>query len=672
MAVPLDGYLKGLAALVCAAFALIVLAGGPRRASNAFLAGFLLLIAGNQAMETMRALAGRDVEALTFWFRLATVAAALDPLFLYYFASIHPERNSLNGTARVGLVATLSAAFALFAVVVAPLEIGGPASVAALSALSLFTALTYLVVLGHVLRAASAPAPHAAMRALAAAMGFAAIPLVPRVAGQAFVLATPGLSGLEAVVGRTLLAVAVTGATLALLLRWLASRPGGRQVSRALLWAAVGIALLPNAAELLQGLGIAGRLPADLNATWGVLGRAATPLRWLLFGAFVSAAVLRHEMLGLPLAQRRLGARVFLGLLFLVGAALALLLLHAATSTEPLGSLGLELVALAAALLLSQGFRTLVARAAHRVYGVPVPGDAGGSHAAYRAAALQALAEGRVPETDLALARLRSDLGLDAATARVLEGLAAQGAAWPLEPGRLVEGRYRVRGLLGAGGAGRAFLARDERLQRDVVLKEVADDKAALQEAQLAGSLQHPHVVTVYDVVPRPGTSLIVTEHLSGGSLADRAAKRPLPFEEAARAVEEVLDGLAAVHARDIVHRDVKAANVLVASDGSVKLADFGIARARLGTTRGWEQPGALGTPLHMAPEQRRGDAVSPATDVYLVARMAQAWMGPDAPAACLAVLEKAAREAPAERYAGAAEMLAAWRKAREAGHAAR
>src|SRR5439155_10583943 len=115
------------------------------------------------------------------------------------------------------------------------------------------------------------------------------------------------------------------------------------------------------------------------------------------------------------------------------------------------------------------------------------------------------LLQGREPARDAEVQRLREELSIDAPTAILLERLAEEDLPGPIAPGRLVSGRYHVLRLLGRGTAGRAFLARDATLDRDVVLKEILSgeegaDAEALREARAAGSLRHPHIVTVYDV----------------------------------------------------------------------------------------------------------------------------------------------------------------------------
>src|SRR5499425_1523469 len=188
---------------------------------------------------------------------------------------------------------------------------------------------------------------------------------------------------------------------------------------------------------------------------------------------------------------------------------------------------------------------------------------------------------------------------------------------------------------------GEVYRARDTRLGREVALKVISDG-AALdperlhrfeQEARLAGSLNHPNLVVVHDVGSEGGAPFLVTELLEGESLRHRLARGRLPLRTALELGAQLAEGLAAAHARGIVHRDVKPENVFLTSAGRAKLLDFGIAkltaprsiegtRNLLDTTLTPEglgtRPGAvLGTPGYMSPEQVRGDPVDARTDIF-------------------------------------------------------
>ncbi|HTO90086.1 MAG TPA: serine/threonine-protein kinase, partial [Candidatus Sulfotelmatobacter sp.] len=180
-------------------------------------------------------------------------------------------------------------------------------------------------------------------------------------------------------------------------------------------------------------------------------------------------------------------------------------------------------------------------------------------------------------------------------------------------------GPYEVLAPLGSGGMGEVFRARDTRLGRDVALKTLsptfAQDPERLErferEARAAGSLQHPGIVTLFDVGSHEGRPYIVTELVEGGSLRAAlggGALRPARAVEVALALAEAL---AAAHAGGIIHRDLKPENVMIAGDGRVRLLDFGLAKLRVPEKSDAQDTSArtldgtlLGTAAYMAPEQ--------------------------------------------------------------------
>ncbi|MEU4743081.1 serine/threonine-protein kinase, partial [Actinosynnema sp. NPDC023658] len=194
-----------------------------------------------------------------------------------------------------------------------------------------------------------------------------------------------------------------------------------------------------------------------------------------------------------------------------------------------------------------------------------------------------------------------------------------------MDVGRLVAGRYRLRGRVGAGSMGVVWEALDERLDRVVALKQLvvpggADPVEAVgraaREARIAARLQHPNAVTVHDVVEDDGRPVLVMEYLPARTLADRIARGPLPAERVVPIGAQVASALAAAHAAGIVHRDVKPGNVLVADDGTAKITDFGIARAAWDVTV--TRAGVLaGTPAFLSPEVARGGEPGPESDVF-------------------------------------------------------
>jgi len=176
--------------------------------------------------------------------------------------------------------------------------------------------------------------------------------------------------------------------------------------------------------------------------------------------------------------------------------------------------------------------------------------------------------------------------------------------------GELLDGRYRLGPPLGSGGSSTVYDAVDTRLGRPVAVK--AGPPALRHEATLLGRLCHPNLVTVHDAGGSGDSAYLVMERVPGRPLADVLLEGPLPPEQAAALVAEVAAALAYVHSHGVVHGDVKPGNVLVERSGRCRLADFGIARGP--QERAQER---RGTPLFVSPEQLRGCAATPASDVY-------------------------------------------------------
>jgi len=192
----------------------------------------------------------------------------------------------------------------------------------------------------------------------------------------------------------------------------------------------------------------------------------------------------------------------------------------------------------------------------------------------------------------------------------------------PLANGLVVAGRYHVEGLLGSGGMGTVYRASDALLERPVALKLLKDsaDETVLQRFRreaLAGQDAHPNLVRTFEAGLWGGRLFMAMELAPSGSLKDRLGRGgSLPVAEVERLAGELLAGLAHLHARGIVHRDVKAGNVLLAADGTAKLADFGLARAA-GDETVTVTRSALGTPAYMAPEVLDGERAGPPSDLY-------------------------------------------------------
>jgi tetratricopeptide (TPR) repeat protein len=202
-----------------------------------------------------------------------------------------------------------------------------------------------------------------------------------------------------------------------------------------------------------------------------------------------------------------------------------------------------------------------------------------------------------------------------------------------LAPGTQL-GRYEVLAMLGAGGMGEVYLARDPQLDRQVAIKvlpaDVAGDHARLQrfmqEARAASALNHPNILTVHEIGEADSTSFIVTEFIDGVTLRQRLAGKRLKIGEVLEIASQVANALSRAHQAGIVHRDIKPENIMIRSDGIVKVLDFGLAklveapsttdastRVAIGTTPGV----VMGTTRYMSPEQVRGLDLDARTDIF-------------------------------------------------------
>ena len=204
-----------------------------------------------------------------------------------------------------------------------------------------------------------------------------------------------------------------------------------------------------------------------------------------------------------------------------------------------------------------------------------------------------------------------------------------------LTPGTRL-GPYEIIAPLGAGGMGEVYRARDPRLNRDVAIKVLPEAFAKdaermrrfTQEARAAGSLQHPNIVTVFDVGAEGETAYVVQELVPGGSLRDRLARGAVPLREGLRITAGIAAGLAAAHEKGIVHRDLKPENVAIADEGRPQVLDFGLARierpfdeATL-TAQPTSAGMVIGTVGYMSPEQVRGETADARSDLFAVGTM--------------------------------------------------
>ena len=186
---------------------------------------------------------------------------------------------------------------------------------------------------------------------------------------------------------------------------------------------------------------------------------------------------------------------------------------------------------------------------------------------------------------------------------------------------------YEILGILGRGGMGVVYKARQLKLNRLVALKMIlAGEHAgsdALErfraEAESEARLQHPNIVQVYEIGDHQGHPYFSLEFVDGGSLAQKLAGTPLPPLEAAWLVETLARAMDYAHQRNIIHRDLKPANVLLTKDRTPKIADFGLAKQLEGDSTNTQTGAVVGTPSYMAPEQAAGHSknVGPAADVY-------------------------------------------------------
>ncbi|HEV3456407.1 MAG TPA: protein kinase [Thermoanaerobaculia bacterium] len=239
-----------------------------------------------------------------------------------------------------------------------------------------------------------------------------------------------------------------------------------------------------------------------------------------------------------------------------------------------------------------------------------------------------------------------------------------------LAPGSCL-GPYQVVELLGAGGMGEVYRARDPRLRREVAVKVLSRHCLADQErlrrfeheARAAGALNHPNILAVFDIGAQDGVPYVVTELLEGETLKERMHRGPLPLRECLGAARQLAAGLATAHDKGIVHRDLKPANLFLTRDGRMKILDFGLAKqlaagedSTLGT--GATLPGTvLGTVGYMSPEQVQGRDVDHRSDlfsfgavVYEMLAGSRAFAGPSAVETMLAILTREPPPMPAAR----------------------
>lgn len=203
-------------------------------------------------------------------------------------------------------------------------------------------------------------------------------------------------------------------------------------------------------------------------------------------------------------------------------------------------------------------------------------------------------------------------------------------------PDKQIIGQYELRDLLGQGGMGSVYRAFQANLKREVAVKVLPAHLAVspgyierfTREAETAASLEHAHIVPVYDYGATKEVTYIVMRLLTGGTLSERAQQHRLAghetisLSEVADILKQIASALDYAHSRGVIHRDIKPGNIMFDNQGSAYLTDFGIARLMESSTNLTGIGATLGTPLYMSPEQWRGEVIAPASDQYAVAVM--------------------------------------------------
>lgn len=260
-------------------------------------------------------------------------------------------------------------------------------------------------------------------------------------------------------------------------------------------------------------------------------------------------------------------------------------------------------------------------------------------------------------------------------------------------------GKYQIIDMLGQGGMGIVFKAHDPAIERDVAIKLLPEDVAAddnalrrfREEAKVAGKLNHPNIVSIYEIGQEGNNYYLVMELVPGGSADDGLIKHgAFSVLDATRMLIDACKGLSAAHAAGMIHRDIKPANLMRTADGVAKLTDFGLAKALSNRTQQLTQTGmVVGTPYFMSPEQCEARAIDTRSDIYSlgasyynlltgrnpyeesesVMQIMYAHchgqvpdpraVSPAIPPACSAIVARAMAKAPADRYQSAAQMQA-------------
>src|SRR5262245_41694573 len=199
-------------------------------------------------------------------------------------------------------------------------------------------------------------------------------------------------------------------------------------------------------------------------------------------------------------------------------------------------------------------------------------------------------------------------------------------------------GSLEITALLGKGGMGEVYRARDAKLKRDVAIKFLSDEFSRdtdrvsrfQREAEVLASLNHPNIAAIYDVQEANGSRFLILELIEGETLADRIARGPIPVTDALEIAKNICEALEAAHEKGIIHRDLKPANVKITPEGKVKVLDFGLAKAieaapaqtasnspTLLSAAAMSGGVVLGTAGYMSPEQAKGQSADQRSDIF-------------------------------------------------------
>ena len=188
---------------------------------------------------------------------------------------------------------------------------------------------------------------------------------------------------------------------------------------------------------------------------------------------------------------------------------------------------------------------------------------------------------------------------------------------------------YKIVEKIGEGGMGEVYLAEDTKLERKVALKflpmhytkDLEVNARFQREAKATAALNHPNIVTVYEIDEHQGRAYIAMEYVKGQSLRDAMTQSELPMNRMIEILSQICEGLAKAHQADIVHRDLKPENIMLDADGKAKILDFGLAKLK-GKTKLTSEASTLGTIYYMSPEQCQSMEVDHRTDIWAVGVM--------------------------------------------------